>query len=510
MDIRNRNSIQAVKLNPPQEQAKPLKRERSRLLGRSTSRDGLSVLFSAICIVDVFGVFPLITLPKTIIDCGFYGIFVIVLVCSVQMYTAILLGKCWKMAEQICPNINRGNRYPYSALAELAFGKHSSRYVTVLVDLTVFSGGIPNLIVASQNLQLLGQRLTEGTFDVSFCYWILVLGTLLCPVLWIGSPKDMKVLCTVSVLIVSTVFLLICGCLLLTPGASNPETPASFETNLPLWQTLLLAYGIVAFQFDVHPTVLTIQMDMYDKSKLHLAVTWAFLASLSMFGVIAAITVAKFGTTTQPSILETLTSSAPLHLAAGLVALQLCLTSAVSNSALYQHMEDCLNISPEFNYKRCVLRTILTIFAIVIAESVPRFDLVMSLIGGTLTGPLVFILPPVFYIKILHLHKNHEDALVSASFTNVVLSEESEEETSLNLAKYYEHKFREEFKSTFDISDIKCIDKNFEIIVCVIVILGSFIATLITTFLNFKNAAASYSNFTRPCIYNISNALLYL
>lgn len=34
------------------------------------SHIGLSVLFSIICIVDVFGVFPIISLPKTIIACG--------------------------------------------------------------------------------------------------------------------------------------------------------------------------------------------------------------------------------------------------------------------------------------------------------------------------------------------------------------------------------------------------------------------------------------------------------
>lgn len=32
--------------------------------------NGLSVFFAIICIVDVFGVFPVVALPKPIIDCG--------------------------------------------------------------------------------------------------------------------------------------------------------------------------------------------------------------------------------------------------------------------------------------------------------------------------------------------------------------------------------------------------------------------------------------------------------
>lgn len=141
-----------------------------------------------------------------------------------------------------------------------------------------------------------------------------------------------------------------------------------------------------------------------------------------MFGSTALMTVLRFGTKVKPSLLETLPTSVPLHFAAGLVAIQLCLTSAVSNSALYQHMEDCLNISREFNHKRCILRTILTILAIVIAESVPRFDLVMSLIGGTLTGPLVFILPPLFYIKISRMHVTYSQKMEQEGFTNIVMT----------------------------------------------------------------------------------------
>lgn len=48
--------------------------------------------------------------------------------------------------------------------------------------------------------------------------------------------------------------------------------------------------------------------------------------------------------------------------------------------------------------------------AVAIGESVPRFDVVMSLIGGTLTGPLVFIFPPLIYSQAKAL-KERVDAL---------------------------------------------------------------------------------------------------
>lgn len=116
----------------------------------------------------------------------------IFLVCATQIYTANLLGKCWLIAETIDSTIERKARYPYTALAELTYGPRFSNFVSFIVDVTIFGAGIPNLIVASQNLQLLGLRLSGNSVDVPFCYWIIIMGMVLCPILWLGSPKDMK------------------------------------------------------------------------------------------------------------------------------------------------------------------------------------------------------------------------------------------------------------------------------------------------------------------------------
>ncbi|KAJ8965813.1 hypothetical protein NQ314_003880 [Rhamnusium bicolor] len=272
--------------------------ERTLLLdiqNRSIETCGLSIFFAIICIIDVFGVFPIVTLPKAIINCGFYGILIILLVCSIQIYTAILLGKCWVIAEEIDPLIYRKNRYPYSALAEITYGKRLSNCVSFLLDLTIFGGGIPNLIVASQNLQLFGLQISDDNVNISYCYWIILLGAVLCPLLWLGSPKDMN-------LHSKNYFALALNRVTAAPVGGKGIIPS---TKIQKWAVV----------------------------------------TLCMFGVTTTITSIKYGNATQPSILETLPTTIPLHFAAILVALQLCLTSAVSNSALYQHMEDCLSIA---------------------------------------------------------------------------------------------------------------------------------------------------------------------
>lgn len=52
----------------------------------------------------------------------------------------------------------------------------------------------------------------------------------------------------------------------------------------------------------------------------------------------------KYGVNTYPNILQGLPPSIPLYVVVLLVTIQLCMTSAVSNSALYQHIEDYFNI----------------------------------------------------------------------------------------------------------------------------------------------------------------------
>ena len=63
-------------------------------------------------------------------------------------------------------------------------------------------------------------------------------------------------------------------------------------------------------------------------------------------------------------------------------------------------MLNCSLLIAEFNWRRCVLRTGLLLIVLGIALLIPRFDLVMSLVGGSLTGPLMFVFPPLFYVRL--------------------------------------------------------------------------------------------------------------
>ncbi|XP_058058636.1 uncharacterized protein LOC131209560 [Anopheles bellator] len=375
----------------------------------------LSLFFATLCVIDLFGVFPIVALPKSIISCGLYGVPLVLFVLTLQIYTAVVLGRCWTIAERLDPSIVAKNRYPYAAIAEFTYGKRMSVFVTVLLDLTVFGGGIPNLLVAAQNLQLLGVRISDDSFQLSFCYWLIIIGLFLCPIMWLGSPKNMRTLASVSVIVCTSVAILTwisIGEDQSSASGTNDFRPFSgIGLGLPPVVQLLKAYGIIAFQFDIHPMLLTIQVDMQHKRHIGKAVLYGILVTCSLSAVTTLLTAYRYGMDTTSNVLQILPRSWSLYMTILLVTLQLCLSSAVGNSALFQHIEDVLGASRDFTIKRCIIRSVLVWCAVLIAEILPRFDLVMGIIGGTLTGPLIFILPPLFYQRMLQLERTYSQEL---------------------------------------------------------------------------------------------------
>lgn len=294
--------------------------------------------------------------------------------------------------------------------------------------------------------------------------------------------KSCRLLCVLSVSLVIGVFVLVVGCILFDTALLEPSAQPVDDTT-PLWNYVLTAYGILIFQFDIHPTVLTIQVDMSKKRDLNKAIFTGFFVTLSMSTIITAMAAVKYGSSTRWSLLDTLPPSSSLHTAAFLAALQLSLTSAIGNTALYQHVEDCLGVAREFNRRRCLIRSVLTVLAVVVAESVPRFDLVMAMIGGTLVGPLVFVLPPLYHIKMLGVMEGH-GRLSYAEIVNLdpaVANEEFDDSQRIGVVG----------------------SKRRQIVVCVLIAAFGVLGIGLSTYVNVVNTVR-YATFSKPCIYNLT------
>ncbi|CAG4939069.1 unnamed protein product [Colias eurytheme] len=472
---------------------------------------GLSVLFTVLCIIDLFGVFPVVALPKSIISCGLYGIPLVFAVVALQLYTAVLLGRSWILAHDIAPNIREKRRFPYAAVAELAFGKTSRSIVTFLIDATVFSAGVPNFIFASQSMQLFWWKITDGDVRITYCVWMVVIGLLLCPVMWLGSPKDMKPIAVASVFIVTTVAVSTWTCII-TDDTSPPASGDVLEYR-PSTRDFLVAYGIMVYQFDIHPMLLTLQVDMKDSRRIHTAVLGGFAVTGAMFTVTSFLAANRYGNNVENNILQGMPPSITLYIVALLVTLQLCLSSAVGNSALFQHIEDLLKIPREFCLRRCLIRSSIIALAVFLGESVPRFDLVMGLIGSTLTGPLMFIFPPLFFLRLCYKKSllTKSDLLPDEKIMlidNNGFGNHNELSKPPRLCESISTKYHT-FKTTLKRMGTEEMDeynvKWYDIVLAVIVMLLGILATLLATYSSWSDAIMS-ATFTTPCLINATAA----
>lgn len=305
-----------------------------------------------------------------------------------------------------------------------------------------------------------------------------------------------------------------------TSTSVKEYTPfAGMELVPPPAINLLKAYGIIAFQFDIHPMLLTIQVDMREKRRIGKAVCFGIVTTCILSSITTILAAYRYGIFTSANVLEMLPRSWGFYLITLLVTFQLCLSGAIGNSALFQHIEDYFGAAREFSFKRCVIRSSLVGCAVLIGEILPRFDVVMGLIGGTLTGPLIFILPPMFYTKMLQLEREHDEAEArSTTHDDESFRLLREQQTRRKLRGYgalldtippgVEFKggsSAQYFKHTVAI--IWNVIRS-DCILSLAVILFGLVATFTSTYYNIFDGLDNFDDMWSPCIVNISKSFI--
>lgn len=86
-----------------------------------------------------------------------------------------------------------------------------------------------------------------------------------------------------SVFTCSIVAALIWACILYDINAENVRSKIrqpfeGIQLSFPDWRNILQTYGMIAFQFDIHPMLMTIEVDMQDKRRIGDAVTYGILS----------------------------------------------------------------------------------------------------------------------------------------------------------------------------------------------------------------------------------------
>lgn len=148
--------------------------------------------------------------------------------------------------------------------------------------------------------------------------------------------------------------------------------------------------------------------------------------------------------------------------------------------------------------------------AVTIAELLPQFDIVMGIIGGTLTGPLIFILPPLFYHRLIRMEKKFDEEHHQEADSNKMMIDNIEEhvesDDTINLqSKNGYGTFAHDPNTSIGGRKYLLCFANHSIICIAVIVFGVF-ATITSTYFNVMNVA-SVTDFRSPCIQNISWSL---
>ncbi|XP_033741065.1 amino acid transporter AVT1I-like [Pecten maximus] len=359
---------------------------------------GLGIVNTAVFIVgDVSGT-GILSLARAVEDTGWTGLILIVVFAIISAYTGILLGEAWIMASELFEDCKGHIQNPYQLLAQKTYDKVGRYVLSVSLHTTVFGGAVVFLLLAADNMQSLVQTLG---YDLSFCFWVLILITLLLPLTWFGTPKHFWLIAYGSTLsTISTTAII-----LVSVGEEAPTQPKVRHHEIN-GEGFMLALGTIVFALGGHPNFLTLQVDMNRQKDFRKSIFLTFIIVSCLYLPVASVGYFVYGDSLDANIINNLPPGGPTYVALILITIHLLSAFVIILNPLLQEVDMVLHVPKEFTWKRCVTRSFVLICVLFVAETIPKFEYVLSLIGGSSLTILVFICPILFHMRMCKLKAN--------------------------------------------------------------------------------------------------------
>ncbi|XP_071842936.1 uncharacterized protein [Apostichopus japonicus] len=353
---------------------------------------GLTVVTASLFIIGEMAGSGVLALPKAVLDSGWIGI-VMILVCAVMSaYTGFILGRCWTILQDRFPIYKQQTRFPYPAIGYETYGNKGRYLVSFCVNATLFGVGTVFLLIASENIQ---ELLTTLHKDFSFCALLPIIAVCLWPITWLGTPKDFWPVAIGAMCATATACLAMFIQILLDRNASETPTypPSGFSD-------FFLAFGVILFAFGGHAAFPTIQHDMRNPKDFSKVVTVAYAGIVCMYLPVSTAGYFVYGDKNEDNILGVLSASWLTTTATCLITVHLIMGFIIVINPLSQEVEDFLGIDKAFNWKRVINRTVIMGLILFVAETIPQFGAILSLVGGSTVTLLTFVFPSLFYLKL--------------------------------------------------------------------------------------------------------------
>ncbi|XP_038066252.1 amino acid transporter AVT1J-like isoform X2 [Patiria miniata] len=354
------------------------------------NRRGLTIITAAVFIVGEMAGGGILSLPAALKSAGWSGIMLLLFCAFLSAYTGVILGRSWQILKDRFPFYREHIRYPYPAIGFEAMGKAGRIAVTICVNVTLFSVTTVFLLVASD---LFGGLLVKVHVHVSSCVWIPIFAIGLCPLTWLGTPKDFWPIAAGAAVSTGVACVLIVVQEIVDIG-SVPDV----QHPSPTFQSFFTAFGAILFAFGGHAIFPTVQHDMKDTRKFHWTVLVAYTIVVLYYLPVSVGGYVVYGDQLEPNILDTLTGGTITTIVIVMIMLHLTMGVIIVINPFCQEIEELLKIPLRFGWKRIVLRTVVMAAVVFLAETIPKFSVILNLIGGTTVTLLTFVFPSLFYV----------------------------------------------------------------------------------------------------------------
>lgn len=365
---------------------------------------GLTIWKTSVFIVGEIAGSGVITLPYAVDVSGGIGLVLIVICAFGSAYTGAVLGRAWFIVQERNPQYQSHVVDPYPIIGDEAFGKFGRYLVSFSINFTLFGVATVFLILAAENIE---DMISHTNVDILFCYWIIILAFVLMPFVCLGTPKDFW-----PIAVGATIATAIACVLLLVRVVEDKDKVPHVQHSKPDFFSFFTALGTIVFTFGGHPAFPTFQVDMKNKADFKWAVLLGYMIVMAMYLLTSTAGYVVYGNTINENILKTTTDSLISYVAQTLITLHLLCGFVIVINPCCQELESKFGVPKEFTWKRCVARPVMVLAVLFVAESIPNFRHILSLVGGSTTTLLAYVCPSIFYLKLCRKKRDESTPLL--------------------------------------------------------------------------------------------------
>jgi len=361
----------------------------------------LGMIGAALFIVGEMTGSGILGVPQAISHAGFSGIGLMVLCVCVASYTGLVLSRNWMHVRDQYPFCSK----PYQRIGYTAYGQGGEISVQICATVTLIGGCCAYILIAAQSLaRFLFLELGSDAVEYRACVAIMALVFLL--VLIFGAGKESLIVAIIAT-VLSIIFtgIILCGIIM----TGKPDNYHPYKVTPKSW---FLSFGKFLFAFGGHSAFPNFQKDMKNPRNFPGSILIAFLIKLVLYIPLGVIGMLFFGDLLHANILHNINEDfQAINVAVLLlVAVQAIMSATILGNPVVAMIDGAVNTPPNrlLSWKRILVRFCSVLGIVIICEAIPRFDLIMALIGGTTINTAVFILPCLFHMKLAKNDKWHK------------------------------------------------------------------------------------------------------